>query len=289
MAKVLRVQAVPSAPAALVEEAPQPADDAEYPEFAEYTVSALAARTGVSVQSIHHYRRLGLLPEPRAVASNRHLYDERHVEALRVVRFLREEGRLPLATIRDVLPSLLDRAPEEGADIQRWRRTVSDYRSRTDPTAASARLVAAARRCFAGRGYDAVNVEDICDEAGVAKGSFYRHFASKYDIFLAAARSTVDVVGDELDDRGDDSLSEQEAVDELRPILEPLLPLYLEVLTRELRGDQKMTGVFAGITEGLVSRLSPRLRTRGQSALAAAGRVVESALLGLVRPIAGAR
>ena len=39
------------------------------------------ARTGVPAASIHHYRRLGLLPEPERAARNRFVYDQRHVEA----------------------------------------------------------------------------------------------------------------------------------------------------------------------------------------------------------------
>jgi len=254
-----------------------------------FTVSELAGKTGVSVQSIHHYRRLGLLPEPVTVASNRYLYDERHVEALKAIRFLRDVGGLSLATIGEVLPDLLAGPDDQvGTESQRWERTVSEYRQRSSADRPAARLLAAARRSFASQGYDTVNVEDICDQAGVAKGSFYRYYGSKYEIFLAAARSTVDVVGQELDDCPH-RLSEQEAVDELSPLLAPMLPLYLEVLTRELRGEQPMHGVFAGITDGLVSRVTPRLRATGQAALSGARRVVESAMIGLLRPLATTR
>jgi AcrR family transcriptional regulator len=252
-----------------------------------FTVSELAGKTGVSVQSIHYYRRLGLLPEPVTTTANRYLYDERHVVALKAIRFLRDEGELSLAAIGEILPALLA-GPDlvEGSETQRWSRTMAEYRQRSSASRPAARLLAAARCSFASQGYDTVNVEDICDQAGVAKGSFYRYYGSKYEIFLAAARSTVDVVGDELEE-APHPLSEQEAVDELAPLLAPMLPLYLEVLTRELRGEQTMDGVFAGITDGLVSRITPRLRSTGQSALAAARRVVERAMIGLLRPLAG--
>ena len=254
------------------------------PQGPFFAVSELADKTGVSIQSIHHYRRLGLLPEPLAAARNRFYYDQRHVDVLHAIRLLRETENLPLATIRGLLPLLAGTATD--ADYERVVRDLAEHLRSSGPALPSARLLSAARDSFARRGYDTVNVEDLCCEAGVAKGSFYRYFGSKEEIFVAAARSTVDAVGDEL--MGSEGLTDDEAVDALRPLLAPLVPLYLEVLAREMRGEQRMSGVFAGITDGLVSRIAPRLRARGQSALAAGRRVVEAALLGLVRPMAGA-
>jgi TetR/AcrR family transcriptional repressor of nem operon len=37
------------------------------------------------------------------------------------------------------------------------------------------------------KGYSAARVEDICEAAGLTKGSFFHHFASKEDLALAAA------------------------------------------------------------------------------------------------------
>ena len=38
------------------------------------------------------------------------------------------------------------------------------------------------------KGYSAARVEDICEVAGVTKGSFFHHFASKEDMAIAAAQ-----------------------------------------------------------------------------------------------------
>jgi TetR/AcrR family transcriptional regulator, transcriptional repressor for nem operon len=51
---------------------------------------------------------------------------------------------------------------------------------------ARARLIATGARLFHERGYTAVGVAEICDEAGLKKGSFYHFFESKLDLVLQA-------------------------------------------------------------------------------------------------------
>ncbi len=48
------------------------------------------------------------------------------------------------------------------------------------------RLIGAATALFHSVGYHAVGVQTLCDEAGVAKGSFYHFFDSKEELTLAA-------------------------------------------------------------------------------------------------------
>lgn len=246
-----------------------------------FAVSVLAERTGTPVPTIHHYRHLGLLPDVTELASNRFLYDERHVEALNLIRLLRERRNLPLETIREMLPELL--AFDRGGDSsgEGWDEVIAAYLERSGPAIVSARLVAAAREAFARHGYAGVNVADICAAADVAKGTFYRYFDSKEAIFLAAARSTVDAVGEKLDELPA-PMSEHQATEKLKLLLGPMAPLLLEVATGELRHQPNLVGVVGVIAAGLASRVVPRLRSRGKAA--AARRVVDAALVGLLQP-----
>jgi AcrR family transcriptional regulator len=253
---------------------------------AGFTISVLAEKTGTPVPTIHHYRHLGLLPEATELASNRFLYDERHVEALNVIRLLRERRNMPLETIREALPELLAFNGESEFSPDAWDEAIDAYLERSGPAVVSARLVVAAREAFAQHGYAGVNVADICSAADVAKGTFYRYFDSKEAVFLAAARSTVEAVGEQLDELPV-PMSEHQAIEKLKLLLAPMAPLLLEVATGELRHQPNLIGVVGVITAGLASRVVPRLRTRGKAARTAARRVVDAALVGLLRPTLG--
>jgi AcrR family transcriptional regulator len=50
------------------------------------------------------------------------------------------------------------------------------------------RLLAAAEMLFGERSYRRTTVADICAQAGMATGSFYAHFGSKADIYVAVIR-----------------------------------------------------------------------------------------------------
>ena len=61
--------------------------------------------------------------------------------------------------------------------LQRPRPMAADRPGRTEKTRAA--LVAAGRKLFCEHPIDAVAIDDIVREAGVAKGSFYNHFTDR--------------------------------------------------------------------------------------------------------------
>jgi AcrR family transcriptional regulator len=59
-------------------------------------------------------------------------------------------------------------------------------------------LINVSSRLFAAEGYDRVSVDRIIREAGVSKGAFYHHFASKEEILDAVTASIVSALLDEI-------------------------------------------------------------------------------------------
>jgi AcrR family transcriptional regulator len=250
-----------------------------------FTISELAERTGMQVPTIHYYRRLGLLPEPIVIAANRFHYDDRHVEALAMIRLLREERQMSLTSIAEVLPDLLPDEQEEAFRPEMWDQVLAAHLEDAALSEPPARLLTAAREAFAHDGYAGVNIADICDTAEVAKGSFYRHFETKDAIFVAAVRSVTDVMADELEGLRA-PLSAARASTLVQKWLEPYVPLLLEATMRERRGSKELNGVTADLTHDLAVRLQAHLRP-GEASAKQARLVVRTALLALLEDALG--
>jgi AcrR family transcriptional regulator len=74
------------------------------------------------------------------------------------------------------------------------RRLVHSERGTPRGERTRRRIIDAARMLFERYGYLDVNVEDIVDEAGVARGSFYTYFPSKLEVFMVLTNEIADLV-----------------------------------------------------------------------------------------------
>jgi AcrR family transcriptional regulator len=229
-----------------------------------YTIAELVEKTGVPATTIHHYRKAGLLPPPERVAANRFRYSERHVQALRLIRVLRDRRRLPLPTIRDVLPELLASGDEEAFHTETWEAALTGRAEVPDAT--RDRIVAAAVDLFAARGYGEVAVSDVAAQAGTAKGSVYRHFESKEALFAAAVESVVaGVVGDvrAAADRAGGQLDPSAAMLALVMSARPGFMLLLELTAGSLRGQPGHRELADGALACFVDGVGPVLTGPG--------------------------
>ena len=71
------------------------------------------------------------------------------------------------------------------------------------------RLITAGLDLLKSKGFDAINVEDITQKAGVAKGTFYTYFKRKEDIVLEISRSPFGEIAKELENMENMLLTEK--------------------------------------------------------------------------------
>jgi AcrR family transcriptional regulator len=201
----------------------------------EYTISEVVALTGVPPATVHHYLREGVIPRPKRLASNRYVYDQRHLQALKLIRRLRDQRGLALPMIRQIMPELLALEDEDAFRPEMWDRALAPRMASRRPPAI--RLLQAAKDAFARRGYADANVDDICKAARIAKGSLYRHHRSKEELFYAAAESlAADAVTLFLAPIGSAKLGANEAAKRLAPLIRPGLPVFLDLFARAVQG-----------------------------------------------------
>jgi AcrR family transcriptional regulator len=243
-----------------------------------FSIAELVRRTGTHPATIHHYRRLGLLPPPKRVASNRFLYDERHVQALRLIRSLRDRRALSLTVIRRVLPDLMALGDEEAFRPDMWDEAVGRRKGRRPPPAA--RLMSAAMDAFARRGFADVNVDEICRAAGIAKGSFYRHHRSKEDLFFAAVEAAAEEAIQAFDRAMAEGAPAGGAAEALGRAIEPRVTIFLELLTKASQRRPGYGTVARRVLGSLARRVGERVDAEEPSAAGAAviGSAVSRAL-----------
>lgn len=66
-------------------------------------LAELSEHSGVSTATIKYYLREGLLPPGRQINTTTAEYDEEHLRRLRLIRAMIQVGRVPVATVREVL------------------------------------------------------------------------------------------------------------------------------------------------------------------------------------------
>ena len=90
-----------------------------------------------------------------------------------------------------------------------------------------AKFLDAALQVIRAKGYTATRIEDVCEAAGLTKGSFFHHFKSKEELAVAAAAHFA-----EMADRLFESAPYQQAKDPLDKLLG-----YVDFRRSLLRGD----------------------------------------------------
>ena len=114
----------------------------------ELTRGSLATRTGVNIETVRYYEKIGLMPDPARSPGGHRVYNETHVKRLFFIRRSRElgftiqetrellelvdGGDYTCAEVRDRTNSHLADVTKKIGDLQKIQRTLSKMASMCD-------------------------------------------------------------------------------------------------------------------------------------------------------------
>lgn len=84
--------------------------------MSELSIGHLSVKTGVNIETIRYYERVGMIPSPPRTAGGQRRYDDGHLRRLAFVRRCRELG-FPLEEIRALL-ALVDGGGYSCAEVR---------------------------------------------------------------------------------------------------------------------------------------------------------------------------
>jgi AcrR family transcriptional regulator len=169
-------------------------------------IARLCKESGLTRSTIHHYLKIGLLHRPRQAGLNLRLFDDTHLNRLRQIRRLRENERLPLAQIKELLdrvepqeavPSMPEGGAGRNGEVDSGDQR-GEVRQRDQGRKNREMILDAAIRLFSERGYENTKISDITDALHMGKGTFYVYFKNKKELFMECIdRLTVTIVPEE--------------------------------------------------------------------------------------------
>jgi DNA-binding transcriptional MerR regulator len=197
-------------------------------------ISELADRSDVSVGTIKHYLREGLLPEPVKTSRNMAYYPEHFVERIRLIKQLQEERFMPLRVIK----SMLDDEPERARALVELEDRILEHALKgEEKTRVSAPEV---RKRF-----DLPQeVLDRLGELGVVTPSSLGYSASDVDILEAISRFRAGGYSEKIGFTVYDTVRYKRA-------LEELVKEEVRVLTERLAGEKTPEEVVQLLEAGM--------------------------------------
>lgn len=148
-------------------------------------IGQLAHASETSKSTIHHYVNLGLLPPPFKKHSRVHLFSNDHLSRLQIIRRLRKEKKLSLASIKVAFDNGdLQRAFHETGTPDDFSSLNKNSFKHIDRAFNDERgeILDAAVVLFS-QNDGIVRIDDIAKSALVPKTAIYQHFSSKNDLF----------------------------------------------------------------------------------------------------------
>jgi AcrR family transcriptional regulator len=141
-----------------------------------YKISELSRIASIPIPTIRFYLREGLLPPPFKTGKTSAYYNDDHLDRLILIKKLQADKQRGLSSIKEELGKipLTPQPDSESLIVSSEKRNA---------------IIAAAINLFINKGLGDTSIDDIVNEARIGKGTFYKFFRDKNDLFVHCADS----------------------------------------------------------------------------------------------------
>ncbi len=142
------------------------------------SISGLSEASGVPISAIKFYNRKGLLPKAIKTGKTKAFYTLHHLNRLKLIKKLQHEEKMSLKKISDIITLIGDEDDNGnglGAEILNHKP----------------KIIEAAISVIRSKGYENTTIEDIVKAAQVGKGTFYKYFKNKKELFISCIKEII--------------------------------------------------------------------------------------------------
>ena len=137
-----------------------------------FGIANLSEYSAIPISTIKFYIRKGLLPKPLKTSNTGALYSMQHINRLKLIKKIQEEGSLSLNQIHEII-NLMELQRNNLDDVIEGNNT--DYKDE---------IIVKAITLFREKGYERTTIADIVNTANIGRGTFYKNFKNKKELFI---------------------------------------------------------------------------------------------------------
>ncbi len=142
-------------------------------------ISDLSRQSGIPVSTIKFYLRAGLLPKPVKTGKTKAYYSPEYLNRLELVKKLQNEKGMSLKKIGEII-ELIDDWKVSGPENGKYKnKNIKSF------------IIESAIKLFRKKGYDNTTIADIVEATDIGRGTFYKYFQNKKELFLECVKTII--------------------------------------------------------------------------------------------------
>ncbi len=142
-------------------------------------ISELSKHSGIPISTIKYYLRAGLLPKPVKTGKTKAYYSKEYLNRLKLIKKLQIEENMSLKKISGIIEMVDD-----------WKGP-GPIPDKSGSNNFKTFLIESAITLFRKKGYDNTTIADIVDTLKIGRGTFYKYFKNKKELFIECVKNVI--------------------------------------------------------------------------------------------------